>query len=877
MSPNNTPMERARRATQAATRRQGNEQVRLTRERIQRQRANINKRLNELNEHYNDLKFSTGPFRADPPRTWGINNFRKLNNNAAKLHSELRSTNLIRISNERKAKLANIRRYAKNQLEGWESNNNSNNNNNARANSNSNSNSNNTRSTRPNLNIMAQELGNRLSNLQRRQTNLSRTPGDGRAPPHPSHWNALGQDAESLYDFIRNHNLTSRAREQGVQSAIAAIISDAIAYSNNYYNRNSGSNNNNRNNSNSGSNNNSNNNNARANNNMGTRANLARRVATIQRNYNRLLSNRPDSPAQWNALGNQSRATIQYIRRHAHTNYAQRAGFTRTLRQMIARSNAHNPNARANNNNSGSNNNATNRRTGGVVARARAGRERVAAEVNHMRTVNTRLSNLQRRQTNLSRLPMGPPGRWNALGQDAESLYDFIRNHNLTSRAREQGVQSAIAAIISDAIAYSNNYYNRNSGSNNNNRNNSNSGSNNNSNNNNARANNNMGTRANLARRVATIQRNYNRLLSNRPDSPAQWNALGNQSRATIQYIRRHAHTNYAQRAGFTRTLRQMIARSNAHNPNARANNNNSGSNNNATNRRTGGVVARARAGRERVAAEVNHMRTVNTRLANLQRRQTNLSLLPMGPPGRWNALGQDARNLDQYIRTHGLVGTVRGPRWNRLQLISDTANSYRARALASRANNSNTPARANSNSNSNNNNNNNNYNNNTRARMANEYNRMVAGNIGHILNTKANNFKKNTKWGVRARNNAGAWYNTINKKLRRINTNVISNFIGGNVYKPSQLNTLYFDANAKGNGGRKLYTKNTIVRAGGINPATSTLMVPRLLPNNVKTAINQFMRRRGINATKQAKKILPANATKNAIKKKAVNIYNNV
>ena len=160
---------------------------------------------------------------------------------------------------------------------------------------------------------------------------------------------------------------------------------------------------------------------------------------------------------------------------------------------------------------------------------------------------------------------------------------------------------------------------------------------------------------------------------------------------------------------------------------------------------------------------------------------------------------------------------------------------------------------------------------------MANEYNRMVAGNIGHILNTKANNFKKNTKWGVRARNNAGAWYNTINKKLRRINTNVISNFIGGNVYKPSQLNTLYFDANAKGNGGRKLYTKNTIVRAGGINPATSTLMVPRLLPNNVKTAINQFMRRRGINATKQAKKILPANATKNAIKKKAVNIYNNV
>ena len=525
LSPNNTPMERARRAAhaaiQTATRGQGNAQLRMAGERIQLQRANINKRLNELNEHYNDLKFSTGPFGAVPRRNWGINNFRKLNKNAAKLHSELRSTNLIRISNERKAKLANIRRYAKNQLEGWESNNN---NSNARA----------------NLNIMAQELGNRLSNLQRRQTNLSRLP---MGPP--GRWNALGQDAESLYDFIRNHNLTSRAREQGVQSALNTIISDATAY---------------------------------------------------------------------------------------------------RARALASRAN--------------SNNNTP----------ARANLNIMAQELGN------RLSNLQRRQTNLSRTPgdgRAPPhpSHWNALGQDAESLYDFIRNHNLTSRAREQGVQSAIAVIISDAIAYSNNYYNRNSGSNNNNRN----------------------------------------------------------------------------------------------------GNNNNNSNNNA--------------------------RTISN-------------------------------------------------------------------------------ARANSN---NNNNNNNNYNNNTRARMANEYNRMVAGNIGHILNTKANNFKKNTKWGVRARNNAGAWYNTINKKLRRINTNVISNFIGGNVYKPSQLNTLYFDANAKGNGGRKLYTKNTIVKSGGVNPATSTIMVPRLLPNNVKLAINQFMRRRGMNATKQAKRNLPNNATKNAIKKKALEIYNNV
>ena len=77
-------------------------------------------------------------------------------------------------------------------------------------------------------------------------------------------------------------------------------------------------------------------------------------------------------------------------------------------------------------------------------------------------------------------------------------------------------------------------------------------------------------------------------------------------------------------------------------NSNARANSNNSGSNNNATNRRTGGVVARARAGRERVAAEVNHMRTLNTRLATLQGRYNRLIDPSFTGAGvaQWNSLG---------------------------------------------------------------------------------------------------------------------------------------------------------------------------------------------------------------------------------------------
>ena len=294
------------------------------------------------------------------------------------------------------------------------------------------------------------------------------------------------------------------------------------------------------------------------NNNMGTRVNLRGRIANVQRRYREII----DAPSsmsvvvsamRWDALGNHARSTIQYIQRHNLTNYAATAGFTRTLRRMIARSNTYDPNARANSNN------------------------------------NTRSPRA-----------------------------------NLAQELRNQ---------------------------------------------------------------VATIRRNYSRLLSNRNtfnSTPAQWNALGNQSRAVIRYIVSHNLMNYALDAGFDQELRRMIARARTYDPNARTNNNsarannnnartnnarannsnsgsnnnarannsNSGSNNNATNRRTGGVVAGARAGRERVAAEVNHMRTVNTRLASLQGRYNRLIDPSFTEAGiaEWTSLGNNAESLNQYI-----------------------------------------------------------------------------------------------------------------------------------------------------------------------------------------------------------------------------------
>ena len=295
--------------------------------------------------------------------------------------------------------------------------------------------------------------------------------------------------------------------------------------------------------------------------------------------------------------------------------------------------------------------------------------------------------------------------------------------------------------------------------------------------------NNSNSRRANLNTRVTNIRRNYSRLLSNRNtfnSTPAQWNALGNQSRAAIRYIVNHNLTNYAVDAGFGDELRRMIARSNARNPNARANSNNSGSNNNARANsnnnatRVGGwrgpppgvranALARAR---ELVGAEANHRRTLNTRLANLQRRYNRLIDPSFTGAGvvQWNSLGNGAESLYQYILNHNLVGYARGTRINRLQNISAAANSYGPEYISN-----------NNNAGSNN-------------------NRALAAWIGGRMNIAAGKFERNTKWNVNAKNNAQAWYS--NKKVKLMNTNVIRNLLDGRVFRPTDVNNLYFDAN---------------------------------------------------------------------------------
>jgi len=354
-----------------------------------------------------------------------------------------------------------------------------------------------------------------------------------------------------------------------------------------------------------------------------------------------------------------------------------------------------------------------------------------------------------------------------------------------------------------------------------------------------------MGTRMNLTRRMGNIQRNYSRLLSNRNTfnaTPAQWNALGNQSRATQQYIRRHNHTNYARDAGFTRTLRRMIARSNAYNPNARLNSNsnsgsnnnsnsgsnsnsNSGSNNNATRlSRMRGLVARVRSAE---AAEANHRRTLNTRLANLQGRHNRLidpSFTGVGT-AQWNSLGNGADSLFQYIQNHNLVGYARGTRVNRLRNIALVANAYGPYY------------------NSNNNNNNNSGSN------GNANNRVMATFVGASIAADARKFERDTKWNVNANNNAQAWYS--NNKVKPMNTNVIRNLLGGRVFRPSDINNLYFDSNNKTQ--RHVFTKQQLINSRGRNPfySRNTLVVPRKLPANVKKAMVEFMNERINKSTK--------------------------
>ena len=156
-----------------------------------------------------------------------------------------------------------------------------------------------------------------------------------------------------------------------------------------------------------------------------------------------------------------------------------------------------------------------------------------------------------------------------------------------------------------------------------------------------------------------------------------------------------------------------------------------------------------------------------------------------------------------------------------------------------------------------------------------NNYASWASMHTNEIMNKKSKNFAAGTKWGVKAnKKTAKEWYNSTTGKLKNMSVNVYANNIGGDVFKPGQLKNLYFDATAEGAAARKLYTRDEIVGVGGVNPYTRTNISPRKLTTNMMNAIRESMKERGVKSTIEAKKILGKNATKAAIKKKAMNIY---
>jgi hypothetical protein len=197
--------------------------------------------------------------------------------------------------------------------------------------------------------------------------------------------------------------------------------------------------------------------------------------------------------------------------------------------------------------------------------------------------------------------------------------------------------------------------------------------------------------------------------------------------------------------------------------------------------------------------------------------------------------------------------------------IISD-AIAYRARALASRANN----------------------------RNANAYTRgIVNENIVYMqnqyttgpgltaalkaINNAGSAFKANTKtWGKKAtKKEAKAWYNDKGEP-KRMHIGVITNHNIGDVYNKSQVKTLYFDKNAVLGMQRRLYTKKDLVQMKGLCPITRQTMVPYLLPTNIQFRVRQYMDKRHIQSKKIARTKLGAKATHTAIKKEAANLYNN-
>ena len=237
-----------------------------------------------------------------------------------------------------------------------------------------------------------------------------------------------------------------------------------------------------------------------------------------------------------------------------------------------------------------------------------------------------------------------------------------------------------------------------------------------------------------------------------------------------------------------------------------------------ANNNRQRTVVLNADVGRV-----LGHRRTLNTRLANLQRRYNMLIDPSFTGAGvaQWNSLGNGAESLYQYILNHNLVGYARGARVNSLQLISATANSYGPEYNSNANNNSGSNGNA----------------------LARANNNAMAAWVGNRMNNNANEYERNTKWNVNARNNAQAWYS--NKKVKLMNTNVIRNLLDGRVFRPTDVNNLYFDANNKTQ--RHVFTKKQLIKSRGRNPFynRNTLVVPRKLPADVKKAMVNFMNER--------------------------------
>ena len=85
--------------------------------------------------------------------------------------------------------------------------------------------------------------------------------------------------------------------------------------------------------------------------------------------------------------------------------------------------------------------------------------------------------------------------------------------------------------------------------------------------------------------------------------------------------------------------------------------------------------------------------------------------------------------------------------------------------------------------------------------------------------------------------NRPSGWYNTSGN-LKTINRNVITSPISMAPVNLKNLDKLYLDQNS---GSRYLYTKNEVMKMKE-NPVTRGKMAPRLLPNNIKSAIRKYV-----------------------------------